>query len=91
MKKRAKRRIFTGFQATVLFTFGSTGFHAGATRNPFMPPPAQAYLVVLMGAVRDFFKRIGVLGSVGTAIGNTGQRLLDLRNAFNRIGAKKKR
>ncbi|MCX8195250.1 MAG: hypothetical protein N3G22_04060 [Candidatus Micrarchaeota archaeon] len=41
-----------------------------------------------MGAVRDFFKRLGVLGSAANTISNAGQRLLDLKNEFGKIGAK---
>ena len=42
-----------------------------------------------MGGVRDFFKRIGVFGGTANTISNAGQKLLDLRNEFNRIGEKK--
>ncbi len=41
-----------------------------------------------MGSVRDFFKKIGVLGGTANTISNAGQRLLDLRNEFDRIGKK---
>lgn len=57
--------------------------------QPFYAPFYRSLFGGLMGGVRDFFKRIDVFGSVGTTIGNTGQRLLDLRNEFNKIGEKK--
>jgi hypothetical protein len=43
-----------------------------------------------MGEIRDLFKRIGVLGGTANTISNAGQRLLDLRNEFNKIGVKTK-
>lgn len=44
-----------------------------------------------MGAVRDFFKGIGIISSAGTTISSTGQKLLNLRNELDRIGRIKKR
>jgi hypothetical protein len=43
-----------------------------------------------MGSVRDFLKRVGVFGGAANTVSNAGQRLLDLRNEFNKIGEKKK-
>ena len=44
-----------------------------------------------MGGFRDIFKRIGVVGGIGSTISNAGQRLLDLRNEFKKIGEKPKK
>ena len=42
-----------------------------------------------MGKVRDFFKELGIFGSASTTVSNAGQKLLNLRNEFNKIEKKK--
>ena len=47
--------------------------------------------VLFMGKVRDFFKELGIFGSASTTVSSAGQKLLNLRNEFDKLEEKPKK